>query len=188
MHPFEQPYEFAVISNILCGFHSIYHSRSIYNIITIFTTFIVTLFYSTWNNFQTLQSPLRVFQSTDEATKPAAATKPDVMMLVMEAEPEKTCCHICELEEERRVMARRLERLLRRMADDRRRTLEAAAALREERRHRLLLEPANAKLERELGDTRPVLAEVELLRRCGCGRRWRRSARCCRWPRSPTLR
>jgi len=76
------------------------------------------------------------------------------MMLVMEAELEKTCCHIGELEEERRVMARRLERLLRRMADDRRRTLEAAAALREECRHRLLSEPANAKLERELGDTR----------------------------------
>ena len=76
------------------------------------------------------------------------------MMLVMEAELEKTHCHIGELEEERRVMARRLERLLRRMADDRRRTLEAAATLREEHRHRLLPEPADAKLERELGNTR----------------------------------
>ena len=51
-------------------------------------------------------------------------------------------------------MARRLQRLLRRMADDRRRTLEAAATLREEHRHRLLPEPADAKLERELGNTR----------------------------------
>ena len=73
-------------------------------------------------------------------------------------------------------MARRLEHLLR--------TPEAAAALREERRHHILLEAANAKLERELG----TCLEMKLLRRCGCGRRWRRSARCCRWPRSPTLR
>jgi hypothetical protein len=64
------------------------------------------------------------------------------------------CCHIGEPEEERRVMVRRLQHLLRRMADDKRRTLEAAATLREEHRHRLLPEPADAKLERELGNTR----------------------------------
>lgn len=84
----------------------------------------------------------------------------------MEAELEKARGQVGELEEERRVMAKRLERFLRKLAEEkaawkarvRGKARRAVAALSEElgaeRRHRRQLEQANAKLMRELAEAR----------------------------------
>lgn len=82
--------------------------------------------------------------------------------VLMEAELEKARAHIGELEDERRVLTKRLERFLRKLADDKARVRDkarhAVSALREElgaeRAHRRQLEQANAKLMRELAEAR----------------------------------
>lgn len=78
--------------------------------------------------------------------------------VLMEAELEKACAHIGELEDERRVLSKRLERFLRKLADDKARVRDKVSALREElgaeRAHRRQLEQANAKLMRELAEAR----------------------------------
>ncbi|RLN34967.1 hypothetical protein C2845_PM03G17480 [Panicum miliaceum] len=101
----------------------------------------------------------------EKATKWASRSS-SPLMLLMEAELEKARGHITELEEERRVMTKRLERFLRDLADDkaswkarvRDKARHAVAALNEElsaeRAHRRQLELANAKLMRDLADAR----------------------------------
>nr|XP_034581937.1 unconventional myosin-X-like isoform X2 [Setaria viridis] len=92
---------------------------------------------------------------------PAARSSP-LMLLLMEAELEKARCHISELEEERRVVTKRLDRFLRKVAEEKARVRDkarhAVAALREdlssERAHRRQLEQANARLMRELAEAR----------------------------------
>ncbi|OQU88290.1 actin cytoskeleton-regulatory complex protein pan1 isoform X2 [Sorghum bicolor] len=91
---------------------------------------------------------------------------PSPLLLLMEAELEKARGHVRDLEDERRVMTKRLERFLRRLADDkaawkarvRDKARHAVAALRDElgaeRRHRRQLEQANARLLRDLADAR----------------------------------
>lgn len=93
------------------------------------------------------------------------STSPSLLLL-MEAELEKARGHARELEEERRVMTKRLERFLRKLADEkaawkarvRDKARHAVAALRDElgaeRRHRRQLEQANARLLRDLAEAR----------------------------------
>jgi len=96
----------------------------------------------------------------EKATKWAWAPSP--LMLLMEAELEKARGRISELEEERRAMAKRLDRFLRDLAEEkaswkarvRDKARRAVAALEEERAHRRQLEQANAKLMRELAEAR----------------------------------
>ncbi|KAG0541274.1 hypothetical protein BDA96_02G002100, partial [Sorghum bicolor] len=97
---------------------------------------------------------------------PSPSTSPSPLLLLMEAELEKARGHVRDLEDERRVMTKRLERFLRRLADDkaawkarvRDKARHAVAALRDElgaeRRHRRQLEQANARLLRDLADAR----------------------------------
>ncbi|CAM0151653.1 unnamed protein product [Urochloa decumbens] len=83
---------------------------------------------------------------------------------LMEAELEKARCHISDLEEERRVTSRRLERFLRKLREEKAswkarvkdKARHAVAALREERAHRRQLEQANAKLTREAAEARKL--------------------------------
>ncbi|CAL5092218.1 unnamed protein product [Urochloa decumbens] len=83
---------------------------------------------------------------------------PSPLILLMEAELEKARCHISDLEEERRVTSRRLERFLRKLREEKAswkdKARHAVAALREERAHRRQLEQANAKLTREAAEAR----------------------------------
>jgi len=96
----------------------------------------------------------------EKATKWAWAPSP--LMVLMEAELEKARGRISELEEERRAMAKRLDRFLRDLAEEkaswkarvRDKARRAVAALEEERAHRRQLEQANAKLMRELAEAR----------------------------------
>jgi len=96
----------------------------------------------------------------EKATKWAWAPSP--LMLLMEAELEKARGRISELEEERRAMAKRLERFLLDLAEEkaswkarvRDKARRAVAALKEERAHRRQLEQANARLVRELAEAR----------------------------------
>ncbi|KAG0529744.1 LOW QUALITY PROTEIN: hypothetical protein BDA96_05G124200 [Sorghum bicolor] len=94
---------------------------------------------------------------------PSPSTSPSPLLLLMEAELEKARGHVRDLEDERRVMTKRLERFLRRLADDKAAwkagsARHAVAALRDElgaeRRHRRQLEQANARLLRDLADAR----------------------------------
>ncbi|PAN09179.1 hypothetical protein PAHAL_2G001900 [Panicum hallii] len=101
----------------------------------------------------------------EKATKWASRSS-SPLVLLMEAELEKARGHISELEEERRVMTKRLERFLRDLAEDkaswkarvRDKARHAVAALKEElsaeRAHRRQLEQANAKLMRDLAEAR----------------------------------
>ena len=88
------------------------------------------------------------------------------LLLLMEAGLEKARGHVRELEDERRVMTKRLERFLRKLAEEkaawkarvRDKARHAVAALRDElgaeRRHRRQLEQANARLLRDLAEAR----------------------------------
>ncbi|XP_066398431.1 autophagy-related protein 23-like isoform X1 [Miscanthus floridulus] len=88
------------------------------------------------------------------------------LLLLMEAELEKARGHVRELEDEQRVMTKRLERFLRKLAEEkaawkarvRDKARHAVAALRDElgaeRRHRRQLEQANARLLRDLAEAR----------------------------------
>ncbi|KAG0532883.1 hypothetical protein BDA96_04G144000 [Sorghum bicolor] len=76
---------------------------------------------------------------------PSPSTSPSPLLLLMEAELEKARGHVRDLEDERRVMTKRLERFLRRLADDK-------AAWKAG--HRRQLEQANARLLRDLADAR----------------------------------
>lgn len=88
------------------------------------------------------------------------------LLLLMEAELEKARGQVRELEDERRVMTKRLERFLRKLAEEkaawkarvRDKARHAVAAQRDElgaeRRHRRQLEQANAKLLRDLAEAR----------------------------------
>ncbi|CAL5034218.1 unnamed protein product [Urochloa decumbens] len=94
--------------------------------------------------------------------------QPSPLTLLVEAELEKARRHISELEEERRVTSRRLERFLRQLREEKAswkarikdKARLAVAALREElsaeRAHRRQLEQANAKLVREAAEARSV--------------------------------
>ncbi|KAJ1287320.1 hypothetical protein BS78_02G000900 [Paspalum vaginatum] len=85
-----------------------------------------------------------------------------LMVLSLEAELEMARGQVSELEEERRVMAKRLQRFLRKLAEEkaawkarvRDKARRAIAALADERRHRRQLEQANAKLLRDLAEAR----------------------------------
>ncbi|OEL26574.1 hypothetical protein BAE44_0012407 [Dichanthelium oligosanthes] len=96
----------------------------------------------------------------------STATSRSPLMVLMVAELEKARGHINELEDERRVLTKRLERFLRKLAEEkaawkarvRDKARHAVAALREEldseRTHRRQLEQANEKLMRELAEAR----------------------------------
>nr|CAB3451638.1 unnamed protein product [Digitaria exilis] len=104
-------------------------------------------------------------RSTTTAARPCCSS-PSPLMVMVEAELEKGRAHIGELEDERRVLTKRLERFLRKVAEEkaawkarvRDKARHAVATLREElgaeRAHRRELEQANAKLMRELAEAR----------------------------------
>lgn len=95
---------------------------------------------------------------------PSAMSSP--LLLLMEAELEKARGEARELEEERRLMTKRLDRFLLRLAEEkaawksrvRDKARHAVAALQDElgaeRRHRRQLEQANARLLRDLAEAR----------------------------------
>ncbi|XP_062190759.1 uncharacterized protein LOC133893681 [Phragmites australis] len=99
------------------------------------------------------------------------------VVLLLEAELDKARAQIGELEDERRVMRKRLERFLRKLAEDkaawksrmRDKAQHAAAALKEEarleRKHRRLLESANVKLMRELAEAKQQAQSYEVERK-----------------------
>uniref|UniRef100_A0A0A9G7U5 Uncharacterized protein n=1 Tax=Arundo donax TaxID=35708 RepID=A0A0A9G7U5_ARUDO len=94
------------------------------------------------------------------------STTTHAMVAALEAELEKARAQIGELEDERRVTRKRLERFLRKLAEEkaawktrvREKAQHAVTALKEEarleRKHRRQLEAANEKLMRELAEAR----------------------------------